>query len=206
MSRPILLAAAALLAATAPALAGPLDAPPAAPPAVLPAPAPAADGFTGFYGALEFGTIDGDVTNAPLTSPFDDGTAFGLAAGYNWQTGSFVFGGEVRILRADDFTWPLGGDTDAYRTLYDLRGRAGYAIGDFMVYGALGYSAGTLAPSAPNPVDTDGMNFGIGMEYNISERFFLGADLTRRDLEGSNAVSTFETEIDTLSLRGGLRF
>jgi outer membrane immunogenic protein len=202
LTRQSLLAAAALLAATAPALAGPLDAPPAAPPAVVAA--PPADAFTGFYGALEFGTINGSVTSAP-TSSFDGGITLGLAAGYNWQTGPFVFGGEVRMMRAEDFSWPAGA-ADAYRTLYDLRGRAGYAIGDFMVYGALGYSVGTFAPSTANAGDTDGLNFGIGMEYNVSDRFFLGADLTRRDLEGTNALGAVETEIDTLSLRGGLRF
>jgi opacity protein-like surface antigen len=169
-------------------------------------PAPSSDAFSGFYGALEFGTIDGSITNAPLTSAFDAGTTLGLSGGYNWQAGSLVFGGEVRFLRSNDLTWPAGGGIAAYESLFDVRGRAGYAVGGFMVYGALGYSWGTVAPTAPNPVDTDGMNFGIGVEYNVTERIFLGADYTRRDLGGSNALSTFETEIDTLSLRGGLRF
>jgi opacity protein-like surface antigen len=43
-------------------------------------------------------------------------------------------------------------------------------------------------------VDTDGLTFGLGVEYNVTERLFLGADLSRRDLSGA---SGFEAEIDT---------
>jgi opacity protein-like surface antigen len=53
-------------------------------------------------------------------------------------------------------------------------------------------------------VDTDGLTFGLGVEYNVTERLFLGADVSRRDLSGNGL--RFEAEIDTLTLRGGFRF
>jgi opacity protein-like surface antigen len=182
-------------------VAGPLDASAAGPPAVLTEPAVA--DFSGFYGALSFGQINGALTAPPLSSDLDTGEALGLVGGYNWQRGALVYGGEVRVMQATGADWPAGGGIEAYDALYDLRGRAGYSAGDVLVYGALGISWGTGTPSAPVPVDTDGLTFGLGVEYNVTERLFLGADLSRRDLSGA---SGFEAEIDTFTLRGGFRF
>lgn len=202
LPRSSVIAAAMFFASAIPALAGPLDVPQAEPPAIVPVQAQTQDGFGGFYGALEFGTVDGSISSGAVL-PFDEGTALGLVGGYNWQSGAFILGGELRVLRAEGLNAPTG---DAYRTIYDLRGRAGYAMGNFMAYGAVGFSQGTVLPGTPTEFDSDGMNFGIGVEYNISEQFFLGADLTRRDLSGSSPLTTFDLEADTLSLRGGFRF
>jgi outer membrane immunogenic protein len=182
------------------AVAGPLDAGAAGPPAVLSP--PPTSGFSGFYGALSFGSTNGTLTVPPLGSDVDRGQALGLVSGYNWQRGALVYGGEVRVMQASGADWPAGGGIEAYDALFDLRGRAGLSRGDVLVYGALGVSWGSATPSAPAQ-DTDGLTFGLGVEYNVTERLFLGADVSRRDLSGNGGV---EAEIDTLTLRGGFRF
>jgi hypothetical protein len=84
-------------------VAGPLDASAAGPPAVLTEPAVA--DFSGFYGALSFGQINGALTAPPLSSDLDTGEALGLVGGYNWQRGALGAGysaGDVRLWRTRD--------------------------------------------------------------------------------------------------------
>ena len=180
--------------------AGPRDGEALGPPALLNGPE---GGFAGFYGALSFGALDGALTAPPLSSAFGPGQGLGLVGGYNWQRGALVYGGEVRVLQSRGAGWPAGGGIDAFGTLTDLRGRVGYGLGDVLVYGALGASWGVAAPSSAPAADTDGLTFGIGVELNLTDRLFLGADLSHRDLDGRSGVAA---EIDTLTLRGGFRF
>jgi hypothetical protein len=184
------------LLAAGTAHAGPRDGDALGPPAMLNGPA---RGFSGFYGALSFGGADGTLTVSPLASEFGPGQGLGLVGGYNWQRGALVYGGEVRILQLHGTDWNAGGGTDAYDTLTDLRGRVGYGPGEVLIYGALGASWGVATPAA---TDTDGLTFGIGVEMNLTDRLFLGADLSRRDLDGSGVAA----RIDTLTLSGGFRF
>ena len=180
--------------------AGPLNTSAAGPPTILTT--DPGQGFAGFYAALSFGQIDGSVAT-PGAATLDEGESLGIVGGYNWQRGALVYGGEVRMTGVSGTTWPASGGIEAYEALFDLRGRAGYTLGDVMLYGSLGFSRGTATPTAPSRVETDGMTFGIGVEYNVSDRLFLGADVSRRDLSGA---PDFDAEIDTLTLRGGFRF
>ncbi len=195
------LVAAALSVCGLSATAGPLDADSVGPPAILTAIPDRA--FSGFYGALSFGNIDGTLEVPPLSSEFGAGQAFGIVGGYNWQRGGLVYGGEVQVLQSTGTDWSAGAGIEAYDTLFDLRGRAGFASRDVLVYGTLGVSWGVATPSAASSTDTDGLTFGIGLEVNVTDRVFLGADLSHRDLSGNAGA---ESDVDTLTLRGGLRF
>lgn len=193
--------AAALVFAPGLAIAGPYEAPPAPPPVIIPDPV---EPFEGFYAGLEFGHVmpEMDETRGPQ-SPFgdlnlDDGTAWGVFAGYNIQNGSMVYGGELRWLHFNDTAGLFGAEIES---TIDLRGRVGFATGNFLVYGALGYSF-----AEGFGVDFDGPNYGIGAEYNVTDNFFLGADLTARDLEGDSGGFSYEAEANTATLRVGFRF
>lgn len=176
--------------------------------------APADDPFDGFYGGLSLGTVQGDVTDvgAPATFPLNDGTAFGGFLGYNFQNGALVLGGEARVLRFNDHDYsgvtvgaapvPVFAELEG---VTDLRGRVGYAFGDVMVYGAAGWSWGTLNAFGTD-TDVDGHNVGLGIEYNVNESIFVGFDYTNRDLSGVNATDEYEVDNSTATLRVGFRF
>jgi outer membrane immunogenic protein len=78
-------------------------------------------------------------------------------------------------------------------------------VGDALFYGALGYSW-VDADIGANSGTLDGINFGLGGEYNVTERFFVGADVTRREVEGTIGGLDFEGDVDTATLRVGFRF
>ncbi|OAN73996.1 hypothetical protein A8B78_17780 [Jannaschia sp. EhC01] len=197
------ISAALALAATSPALAGPVDVPPPLPPVIVDN-CPLA--FDCLYAGLELGYGQGDgdesVTGGP-TIPLDfDGEVYGAFAGYNFQNGSTVFGGEVRYLHTNLTDGVAGFEVNS---LLDLRARVGFAMGqDFMVYGAAGWTMAQATAAAD--FDMDGYNYGIGVEYNLSESFFLGADVTGRQLEGSQGGFDYETTVNTATIRAGFRF
>jgi outer membrane immunogenic protein len=203
LSRNVLGALAALVLSSGAAIAGPFLAAAAPSPVII---EPAADPFEFFYGGLEFGGVEGQkVYNPPGTVfPFRAGNVAGAFAGLNFQFGGLVVGPEIRLLRFDGLRSASSRTEDAV----DLRARAGFAAGDFLAYGAVGWSWATIVDRAPfGTTDLDGINFGIGVEYNVTEAVFLGADITRRDVSGisENGLDT-DLDIDTFTLRLGLRF
>ncbi|MGC9420456.1 MAG: outer membrane protein [Rhodovulum sp.] len=188
------------------ATAGGYTPPPAEQPAV--AAAPAVGAFDGFYLGLSAGAVSADGTQrvGSISGPIDlgDSAAFGLLAGYNAQRDRLVYGVELGYSAFDQ----LRGNNIESDGVTDLRGRIGYVWGDLLVYGAVGWSWSTIESATTSADgDLDGANYGIGIEYNVNERFFLGADYTMRDLDGAYA-STVDTDLDmdTLSLRVGFRF
>lgn len=181
---------------------------PASAPSVVGAPPPP-QSFAGAYAGLEFGKVgstgDETITTGPIFSPdisFTNGDALGAFAGYNAQSGRFVYGGELRYLSFDDFE--LGGfDGD---NVIDVRGRVGFVTGSVMLYGALGWSWWSTSNLSVDG-DLDGVNLGVGMEYNVTDRFLLGVDYTLRKVDGNlSADREYDGDLDTISLRAGMRF
>ncbi len=195
--------AAAIVAASATiAFAGGTATPP--PAAVVIAPEPPSLAFEGPYAGLEFGLLQPSLTEDGTTDlDLDDGSGYGLFAGYNIQNGSLVYGGELRYVVFQDAIGLGGAEIE---NVIDLRARVGFAASEqLMVYGAAGYSMADATNGATS-VDLEGFSYGIGMEYNINERLFLGADFTGRDLEGDAGGLTYEGDANTATLRLGLRF
>ena len=128
------LAAVALLMTTAAASAADI---PRAPYYTAPAPL-GVYSWAGPYLGLNAGYQWGGTSNNP-TEPA--GFAGGITAGYNWQSGQFVFGGEtdLQISSADDTFAPWQFTNPWFGT---LRGRAGYALNNILLYGTLGLAYG----------------------------------------------------------------
>jgi outer membrane immunogenic protein len=111
-------------------------------PSYYTAPAPLrAYSWTGLYLGGNLGHAWGTTSNNP-TRP--SGFAGGVQGGYNWQTGQLVFGGEADI--------QLSGATDTFAPwkfsnpwFGTLRGRAGFAVSNFLIYGTAGLAFGELS-------------------------------------------------------------
>ena len=80
----------------------------------------------------------GDVSNNP-THP--SGAAGGIDGGFNWQHGNFVYGGEadINLSGAEDTFAPWQFSNPWFGT---LRGRAGVAVGNVLLYGTAGLAYG----------------------------------------------------------------
>ncbi|SLN19896.1 hypothetical protein TRL7639_00470 [Falsiruegeria litorea R37] len=97
----------------------------------------------------------------------------------------------------------------------DLRFRLGYVRGKVLFYGAAGWSwakfrvhPGSVFTPRPNQTNLFGPSVGLGMEYNLSERWLFGADYTIRKLNGKFGEAASETDLDvgSLTFRVAYRF
>lgn len=192
------------------ALAGPVEVPHTPPPVVVTPPVT----WDGFYVGIGAAMTTGDIDFDPAPArELDDGELFSLFAGYRMQNGNLVYGGELGIHMVDEIAVTGFAGTSALDgTFIDARATLGYAMGSLLVYGALGYSAGTYNDLLGTPGfewDLTGFNYGIGAEYQITDQFIIGLDYTARDLEGDNpggGAQTVQVDLDTISLRASFRF
>ncbi|HEU5020173.1 MAG TPA: outer membrane protein [Pseudolabrys sp.] len=184
--------------AVAPSMAGAADLParmPVKAPAYM-APAPVGFSWTGFYiGAnVGWGWSNGDGTFyglGPVGVPVSgsgDGVLGGGQIGYNWQTGSFIFGIETDFQGSSgegDLNGSAGGVAITGGTLKTpwfgtIRGRIGYAPWDRGMiyvtgggaYGHLDYD-GTLSTTGPFSSSTNYWTWtvGAGVEAFLWDRW-----------------------------------
>src|ERR1700682_5599610 len=96
--------------------------------------------WAGPYLGGNLGYAWGSVDNN-LTKP--SGFAGGVQAGYNWQTGSWVFGveGDIQATGAEDTFAPWKFANPWFGT---VRGRVGYTVGNVLLYGTGGLAFGEL--------------------------------------------------------------
>ena len=170
----------------------------------------------------------------PLGGFDGEGFTGGIHAGYNRQTGSFVYGLEVDVSwsNADvsrDFVagilpFTLKSSLESYGT---VRARAGYARERMLVYATGGFAWGAtkLSVSSPGalagPFSTDdttvhiGWTAGAGMEWLMSSQWTLGVEYKHIDLGSETLALQFplgtvttstELVIDEVTLRLSRKF
>ena len=178
----------------APAFAGSVAPAPADP--IVPIPAPAySPTWQGGYVGAELGY--GDVNLSP--GPSDSGVVGGLIMGYDWQSGSTVYGLGFDI---DASGISVAGTDLDYAAR--LKGRIGQVMGNGLVYGTAGatrmkFSAGPLSSS-----DT-GWFAGLGYETFVAQNTTVGGELLYHDISNFNGSGT-DITATTLQMRVAYRF
>jgi opacity protein-like surface antigen len=184
MVRTSILAAPLLVAAgmaSAGGLAEPVAAP--APVPVAPAPMPVMSGsdWTGFYAGaqLGFGRLDSDaLTEDP------DGLLYGAHAGYLYDLGSWVIGGELDIDGTDIEDETAGVEVDA---ITRAKLRVGYDAGNWLPYVTAGVAqVRTSSATAAFDGDDTGPFAGLGVEYRLSNSLRVGAEVLQHQFEDYN--------------------
>jgi outer membrane immunogenic protein len=169
----------------------------------------------GFYGGVGVAANAGDfVADGNDEYSFAGGPGGSLFAGYNFVSGNLVYGAELAWSNGAD-----NSDNNPYigeiTSLLDLRGRVGTMVGNTMFYGALGYSVGDMETDWNDATggEVSGMNFGAGFESALSEKMFVGGDITTRHLNGGGTLGGAPGELymddanlTTVSVRLGFRF
>lgn len=150
--------------------------------------------WTGFYVGLNAGigwagsrdvVITGPTvaSSAVLTGGGGDGAFVGGGQiGYNWQSGSIVYGLETDIQYVDaggsvawgPYTWWARGEDDgAY--FGTVRARLGYAIDRTLIYitGGLAYGGLNSNPLTGNNTSNTGWTIGGGVEYAFTNNWTI---------------------------------
>jgi outer membrane immunogenic protein len=146
--------------------------------------------WNGAYVGLNLGYQWGKVTNWGTTEP--NGIAGGAQIGYNWQFGQFVVGLEA------DFQGSAANDTFAAYKFSNpwfgtVRGRAGYAMNNVLVYatGGLAYGGGRVDFGALTTSQTHlGWTIGGGVEVGLTPNWTARAEYLYVRLEDQPYVLT----------------
>jgi outer membrane immunogenic protein len=171
-----------------------------------PPPAMAVYSWMGPYLGANLGYQWGETTNNP-TEP--SGIAGGLQAGYNFQTGQFVFGGEadIQLSGAEDTFAPWKFSNPWFGT---VRGRAGVAMNNILFYATGGLAYGNLRGEVGGLTENRtglGWTAGIGMEVGLTPNWsakveYLYVDLTDR----SYTVTGTDNGLESNLLRFGVNY
>lgn len=176
-------------------------------------PQPGVADWSGYYAgaSYSFDTADFAAFNpvgTPLFTNTHEGSLYGGFAGYNFQRGNLVFGGEVAYSIGDITGAPTGILGATIDQMLDLKARAGYTFGSALVYGVAGGSFGHYSDQTVN-IDFSGFNYGLGLEYKFNDHFFAGVEYLIRDVSGDTDVllgSYGEIDIRSIQIRAGWVF
>lgn len=173
------------------------------PPDITYEPAPAFS-WTGFYagGLVGYGWGEAETDNGNFDA---DGFSGGLFAGYNYQLGSNVVVG----VEADGTYGNQEGSGGTPDTSVEndwngtVRGRLGYAIDRFMVYGTGGLAVGRVEASEGGTSDSNtaiGWTAGGGVETALTDRVIGRVEYRYTDLgSDSYALTGGPTDVDLSS-------
>jgi outer membrane immunogenic protein len=153
--------------------------------------------------------------------------------GYNFQSGSFVFGLEGSLAAANfdgRFTSPylpaVGAWTPNMNWLGTVTGRLGYSFGQWLPYAKGGFAAADVASPAQaaqiggfsQGSQLGGWTAGVGLEYQLTPKWSMGLEYLYTDLGNGSPQSTlgtapisgapevYSTALKTQSLLGRLNY
>ena len=172
--------------------------------------------WTGGYIGVNGG---GGWGRSSFSTPFSSGsfnTSGGLVGGtlgYNWQFNQIVFGVE------GDLDWsnlrgsaPCGATTCETRNdwLGTVRGRLGYAVGNFMPYVTGGLAVGDIKTSIAGVGSANqtkaGWTVGGGLEAHISGPWTAKVEYLYVDLGSGGAIAGSDASFHTNIVRAGLNY
>ena len=169
-------------------------------------PAPAGYNWGGAYAGVNLGYEWGKLSNS-AGNP--SGFLGGVQAGYNWQSGQFVFGAEtdLQVSGADDTFAPWKFSNPWFGT---VRGRVGYAMNNILFYGTGGLAYGSVKGTflgLEETKSTVGWAAGAGMEVGMTPNWSAKVEYLYMDLS-SRAYSITGTSngLSANILRFGLNY
>ena len=145
--------------------------------------------WAGPYLGGNIGYAWGSVENNP-TKP--SGLEGGVQAGYNWQSGPWVFGaeGDIQATGASDTFAPWKFSNPWFGT---VRGRAGYAFNNILLYGTGGLAFGELRGEKwglSESHTTAGWTVGVGAEFGLAQNWSAKIEYLYVDLANENFTIT----------------
>ena len=148
----------------------------------------------------------GTVDNNP-TKP--SGFEGGVQAGYNWQTGPWVFGveGDIQVTGAEDTFAPWKFSNPWFGT---VRGRAGYAVNNILFYGTAGLAFGELRGMTFGGISEShtnaGWTGGVGAEFGLAQNWSAKIEYLYVDLADSQFVTGTQNGYRFGMVRAGVNY
>lgn len=188
----------------------------------------AAQDWSGAYVGASLGrsvaSVDDNYDSEHVFSFDADGTLWGLALGYNLQSGNMVYGVDASLSFGDlagsgvcDPSSCLGSGTTPTATIDQmalLRARLGFADANRLYYATLGFARANAEVDDPTQGGIDahqhsGWTAGLGMDWALSEQMTVGAEYVYarfEDIEYALVSTPDVIGFQTQELRLNLKF
>jgi outer membrane immunogenic protein len=160
------------------------------------------------FSGVSFG-VDAGVALGSASGANTSGPAGGLHLGYNFQAAHFVGGAEIDSMFGAIRAGGLGLGEFNQNFLSSMRATGGYAFGDILGYGTIGWAYSTANyedPSGSQSKTIGGSVFGFGAEYALTRNVSIRAEYLRYDFGNatySTPYSSKQIYTDTNLLRVG---
>lgn len=156
-----------------------------------------AQDWSGAYAGIGFSQHSGENTDymngtiivvdldETYTNPYNrTGSMTNIFGGYRLQNGNFVYGPEVQFSSG---SLKMEGLPNNKITNYQtLKFNTGYAMGNLLLSGGLGYFKGTMEPNCLatcGAAEPSGSVLSVGIDYLVSDAFTIGAVMTQRQFK-----------------------
>jgi outer membrane immunogenic protein len=160
--------------------------------------------FSGVALGVDAGVALGSAGGANTSGP-----AGGAHVGYNFQAAHLVGGAEIDTMLGSIKTGSLGAASFNQNLLSSARVKAGYAFGDILGYGTVGWGYSTATyedPTGSQNRTIKGFVFGVGAEYALTRIVSIRAEYLRYDFGDATYATPFSSKqiyTDTNLLRVG---
>ncbi len=184
----------------APAFAGGPVEPIPEPVVAAPVAAPVNTGgeWGGAYVGAQLGYADVDSNGGGLDG---DGVLGGVHAGYRYDFGTAVVGGELDY---DTASIDLGGAAGELDSVTRLKLMAGADLGRTLVYGTAGYAYAEASVGGASLSD-DGWFAGLGADYALTDQWRVGAELLTHKFDNFDG-SGVDLDVNTVKAKVSFAF
>lgn len=164
-----------------------------------------AEQWQGFYAGARVNMQNLDISGVPFG--IDPELNAGIFGGYNHAVApNFVLGGEVSFDSELDYTVP-GPNKLKLDNNIGLRARGGYAFGNSLLYGTLGYAWSDWNVPGIASGSADGFVYGIGLETLVTDKVSARFEYTRTDYDFSGpGLGGRSGDVDTFSVGVSYKF
>jgi outer membrane immunogenic protein len=193
---------ATILALASPAFAGGPTEPvpePVIAPAPVPAPVNTGGEWGGAYVGAQLGYADVDSNGGGLDG---DGVLGGVHAGYRYDFGTAVVGGELDY---DTASIDLGATAgDELESVTRLKLMAGADLGRTLVYGTAGYAYAEATAGGASLSD-DGWFAGLGADYALTDQWRVGGEILTHKFDNFDG-SGVDFDVNTVKAKVSFAF
>jgi outer membrane immunogenic protein len=170
-------------------------------PASAPFVAPGFD-WTGPYIGIQAGYAWADLDNIPGVGSADaDGVLGGFHAGYNYDFGGFVVGGELDY---DFANVEIDGGLGEIDGVARAKLRAGADLGQVLVYGTAGGAYAT-ADTVLGDFSDFGWLVGAGVDFAATDKIIVGAEYLYHDFSDFDNTG-LDVNVHTLKAKASFKF
>lgn len=151
----------------------------------------AAQDFSGFRAGISAGALSGN-SNAS-----GDEADYGLFAGYNYDLGNGLIGGEIAYNSGD-----INATGVTLEDSLQLKARYGVQVGTSgLAYGTVGYARAKASTGGHD----DGYVVGAGYEHALNDQVFVGGEYLYSEYKNVGATST-DASAHSIAVRLGVKF